>query len=247
MANPGGNYPGREIFLGSLVTGEPAFAYFGSGRSSGSQARYATPFIERESAVRIAPTDSKEKFDPFRHYQAIRIQPETGLVVVSNSQAPVDAAYEAYWLGPRVERQPRAFVQNILALLGPEYDNKEKPTSRILGVMYRMDNNWFGTVGITDEVDQSEELTFKIHPGHFRYLPTYNGDVDYRNFSRFNLGRTTEMTAQTAQDLADEIYGMSDYVDPKYGELRVWCVAGVNNGKGPGGWEIARTNRYPVE
>jgi len=27
MANPGGNYPGRQIFVGALKSGFPAFAY----------------------------------------------------------------------------------------------------------------------------------------------------------------------------------------------------------------------------
>ena len=51
-------------------------------------------------------------------------------------------------------------------------------------------------------------------------------------------------SATNPKDLADEIYGMSDYIDPKHGELRVAVVAGIDNGNGPGGWNIAIRNRH---
>jgi hypothetical protein len=60
MPNPAGDYPGRQIFLGLLKSGEPAFAYFGSGRSPGSQQRYATKFLPEESSIRIRPLDPNE-------------------------------------------------------------------------------------------------------------------------------------------------------------------------------------------
>ncbi|KHO48014.1 MAG: hypothetical protein QT00_C0001G0026 [archaeon GW2011_AR5] len=251
MANPAGNYPGRQIFLGTLSTGHPAFAYFGSGRSAGSQGRYATDFIEGENSIRINPTDAKEKFDPFRHYQAVRIQPSTGLLVVSNSQAPVDAVYEAYWLGHKVKRSPHFFVSGLLRQLGPEYDSEEKPTSRIVGVAYNDGSGWLQMLGITDKVGEAVETSpFATEPGVLRFVPTYDGNVDYKNFDPVKLkvgGTNFASMSRSPQELAEEIYEMSDYVDPKYGELRVWCVAGVQNGNGPGGWELGRRNRHEVE
>jgi IMP cyclohydrolase len=251
MANPAGNYPGRQIFLGTLATGEPAFAYFGSGRSAGSQKRYASPFIEGENAVRIKPVDPKEKFDPFRHYQAVKINPETGLVVLSNSQAPVDAVYEYYWLAPKVGREDNLYLQHLLEAIGPEYDSKDKPTSRILGVKFRNPlfmRGWESHLGITDQMYRGSQVAFDENPGLFYFVPTYDGKVEYANFDRNNLGvDAVELDATTAQELADEIYESSDYADLKYGELRVWCVAGVQNGNGPGGWEIARRNRFSIE
>src|SRR3989338_5844389 len=94
MSNPAGNYPGRQIFVGALESGEEAFVYFCSGRSKGSQARFASSFLPGENAVRIRPIDPKEPFDKFRHYQAIKIDPKTETAVISNSQAPVDAVLE---------------------------------------------------------------------------------------------------------------------------------------------------------
>lgn len=118
MGNPGGKYPGRQIFVGGLKSGLPAFAYFGSGRSAQSRGRYATPFLEDENAIRIKPVDRTEPFDPFRHYQAVRIDRETGLVVVSNSQAPQDPLSEAFRLMPKEERAETCFLKNLLAAIG---------------------------------------------------------------------------------------------------------------------------------
>lgn len=253
MPNPGGNYPGRQIFLGRAKTGQPAFAYFGSGRSTGSQSRYATRFIEGESAVRIRPTNPAEKFDPFRHYQAVRIDPETGLLVVSNSQAPMDAVFEAYKFMPDEEKLSyfSDFLRDLLRVIGPEYDSREKPTPRIVGVVSPTDSECVEILGITAQ--RGSAFTVRCYPqlpdGTLLYVQTYNGDVDYDRMDIVPLGhlRTLFKTdAETAEQLANEIFDISDYVDPKYGELRVWCVAGIKNGKGPGGWELARRNRHGV-
>ena len=141
MANPGGDYPGRQIFLGGLKSGHPAFVYFVSGRSKASQSRYATPFDESERAVRIKPTDTKEPFDPFRHYQAVRIELETGLLLVSNSQAPNDMLVESYRFIPAGEINPYnyrlhpRYMKSVLELAGSEHDSIEKPTPRIAGMV----------------------------------------------------------------------------------------------------------------
>ena len=132
MSNPAGNYPGRQIFVGALESGEPAFAYFVSGRSAGSQGRYISPFLPQENAVRIKPINPNEKFDQFRHYQAVKIDLETGTLVVSNSQAPVDATLEAFVYKGKESAEAieyKEFLQRLLVAIGPEYDSKEKPTS----------------------------------------------------------------------------------------------------------------------
>lgn len=250
MANPGGNYPGRQIFLGGLRDGSPAFAYFGSGRSAPSQARYATPFIEAEGAVRIKPVSPHERFDPFRHYQAVLIDPATGLIVVSNSQAPVDAAVEAYTLGSETKGSIN-FLKRLLAVIGPEYDNREKPTPRIVGVIVSdYDGRPLNILGITTRRGMAHQTVFRPENGTLAFLQTYDGNVEYRSFNQLLLSRGDtlyETSAATAQELADELYETSDYIDERYGELRVWCVAGVRNGRGPGGWEIRRRNRHTTQ
>ena len=247
MANPCGNYPGRQIFLGRLSTGEPAFAYFGSGRSKGSQERFAAPYDPVENSIRIKPIDPKTPFDPFRHYQAIRIDPKTGIAVVSNSQAPVDAIFEYYTLGDAAN-SGHVFVGDLLTVIGPEWDSKEKPTSRIVGVVLPGPEDVKMDLAVTTVRNASRHVRDYPNPGKLMWVSTYDGNVEYSNFDPGNLGFAySETGAKTAADLANEIYDISNYIDPKYGELRVWCVAGVRNGNGPGGWELARKNRHNSE
>ena len=247
MPNPAGDYPGRQIFLGALKSGEPAFAYFGSGRSPGSQQRYATKFIPGESSIRIRPLDPNEPFDQFRHYQAVRIDPKTGLAVVSNSQSPVDAVYEAYLFMTDEQKATRRFLEKLLKDIWPEYDNPknpEKSTSRIVGVIFPTNEGLRNVLGITTKPDSAAEQTFTAVEGELCWVSTYDGKIDYSNFDMARFPGTFKTSAKGAQELADEIHGMSDHIDPKYGELRVWTVAGVRNGNGPGGWDIARRNRH---
>src|SRR3989339_15460 len=215
MANPGGNYPGRQIFLGSLITGEDAFAYFGSGRSAASQARYATNFIPGENSVRIKPTSPDEKFDPFRHYQAVRIDPESGLAVISNSQAPVDALVEAYkfipewegWAATSEEWYTGAenFAEILLHLIGPEYDNRLKPTSRVVGIIRPLEIGTVYIIGNTSHLNTSRAISFQPESGEFRWVSTYDGEVDYSNFDPSKLGDTHFATAaRSARELTNE-------------------------------------------
>ena len=250
MANPAGNYPGRQIFLGGL-DGRPAFVYLVTGRSDSSKQRYATSFIESESAIRIKPIKEDEPFDPFRHYQAVRIDPKTGLLVVSNSQAPNDAVFEAYSFMTDEEKLGDNYLARLIAAIGPEYDNKEKPTSRIVGVTFPLEEVDFASVlAITAKRGDGQQLNFRMpYTNLLIWVPTYNGDLAYRNFDPFILTeKKTEFhpSAKTAEELANEIYEISDYADPVYGDLRVCSVAGIRNGNGSGGWELARKNRHNV-
>ncbi len=238
MPNPGGNYPGRQIFLGQQAEGLPAFMYFVSGRSPASQQRYAT-FVADENAVRIKPLNRGEKFDPFRHYQAVRIDDETGLLLVSNSQAPNDALFETYKFREDISSN---YMERLLAVIGPEYDNKEKPTPRITGIISPRHGKAMNILGITTVRENARCLPFTSSDGIFTYVQTYNGNVDYSAYNHsFDQIR---ITATTPQQLAEELYKMSDYVDDKYGDLRVCTVAGV---KYPGGWDIAIKNRFSME
>ncbi len=246
MANPGGNYPGRQIWLGSL-DGKPAFAYLVTGRSDASKSRYATPYLEDQNTIRMERVDSKEPFDIFRHYQAVRIDPKTGLLLVSNNQACVDPVFESYLCNGIRQETPAIRTEKILAAIGPEYDSKEKPTSRVIGVIMPENDDSEALLGITTQEDSSHIFPFYPTIGTgFAFVQTYDGNVDYKNFGpEFPWSSTFDMPQVTsAGELALELYEMSDYIDIKYGDLRVCAVAGVRNGNGPGGWEIARKNRF---
>ena len=253
MPNPGGNYPGRQIAMGA-IEGKPAFAYFVSGRSEKSQKRYATPFLYPEHAIRINPLDMNEKFDQFRHYQAVRIDPETGLLLVSNSQAPNDAIFEAYKFKNMTKEDPFFRAAIILSSIGPEYDNKQKPTARVLGICDPSDiEDGEFDMFLQTKRPYGHQIGFgmnTIADGRMHFVQTYDGNVDYGDFDYtmfVDHKSAFDTSAKTPQDLAEEIYGSSDYIDPTYGVLRVSCIAGVRNGNGPGGWEIAIKNRYRVD
>jgi len=252
MANPSGNYPGRQIFLGGLKSGCPAFVYFGSGRSDLSKKRYVQD-IEDGQAMRINPLNPNEKVDIFRHYQAVRIDPRTGLIVVSNSQAPNDAVFEAYMYMDEGEKLSGGFLRNIMELIGPEYDDRKIsadgvvtidktkiPTPRVIGVMFPDNSGAFHyTPMFTPKMDLSLGLTHAVQfNGMLEFIQTYNGDVDYKPFDYAHTARVFETEASTAEQLANELYEISDYEDSEYGILRVWSLAGVRNGDGPGGWDI---------
>jgi len=259
MVNPGGNYPGRQIGVGRLKDELPAFTYLVTGRSKGSQERYASLPIESPSGVsiRIKSINPEEPFDQFRHYRAVVVDPETGFVLITNNEAMVVPAYEALRFCRKVrDERPAHRIRDMLSSQGPEYDSKEKPTPRIIGAIYP-DLRMLGNVeidaclGITTKPDDATMLFWPLgsgEQGRIKLVQTYNGDIDYKSFDPTIL-RKSELIfypdSLKPQDLAEELYATTNYTDPKYGDLRACVVAGVKNGNGLGGWEIARKNRYP--
>jgi hypothetical protein len=258
MVNPGGNYPGRQIMMGGLINGLPAFIYFGSGRSKPSKERY----VQDEAdglAYRMKPLNSQESFDRFRHYEAVLVDPKTGLLVVSNSQSPDDAVFMEYMYMTEEEKITGDWLRSLMEVIGPEPDNRtiddsgnvsidesKDPTPRVIAVMFRLRSGKYMftpvftprkgfAYGLTEEVEYDGELKFK---------QTYDGSVDpYRPFDyrrasreRNNVFRTR---ATTVLELVNEVHECSSYVDPKFGELGSWTLGGVLNGNGPGGWDMA--------
>lgn len=249
MSNPAGDYPGMQIFVGTLGSGEPAFAYFISGRAKESQERYAS-HARGQSVVKIKPLNPRKLFDKFRHYNAVKIDSETGTLVVGNNEGPINLALE-YFSHMKDKKEAMENLQRMLGSSGPEQDGKSTP--RILGVIRpdSKDKPDYG-VSLLAITDRSNYATVKDFPrklGEFHWVSTFNGDVEYRNFNAYDLGdqkHVIDTDANGSKELADEIFKMSDYVDGKYGELRVCAIAGVRTRKGPGGWDIAVRNRHKV-
>ncbi|MBI4162107.1 MAG: hypothetical protein HY513_00360 [Candidatus Aenigmarchaeota archaeon] len=154
------------------------------------------------------------------------------------------------------ERKSATLLWNVLRSAGPEYDNEDRPkcTSRITGVMFPIDGKWRQALGVVTKRNDPMAVAVGArdiaYDGKFHWVPTYDGNVDYANFpdpQRVQRGETVfEFKAETPQGLADELFDMTDYKDPKYGLLRVCTIAGVRNGKGPGGWDFAVQNRHDI-
>ncbi len=143
------------------------------------------------------------------------------------------------------------FLPRCLKFIGPENDSKENPTPRIAAAIFPLVDQkclFSYNIGIVTQTRLVHDIDILSNNGNLQYVQTYDGNVDYGPFNASLLFKSRiQVEAITAQQLADEIYDMSDYVDPKYGDLRVWCVAGVRDGNELGGWEIARRNRHQVE
>ena len=247
MPNPAGAYPGMQIFAGAIKSRESAFAYFLSGRSPESQQRYAS-HARGQSIVKIKPLNPRKLFDKFRHYNAVKIDSETGTLVVGNNEGPINLALEAF--SHKDDRKEAIeYLQRMLGASGHEHD--EKSTPRIIGVV-RPDNPnkpdyGVSVLAITDRPNYAAVKEFPGEPGRFHWVSTFNGEIDYKTFNAYDLGNPThviDLNATSSQELADEIFEMSDYNDDKYGELRVCAIAGVRTRKGPGGWNIAIRNRH---
>ncbi|MBI4018463.1 MAG: hypothetical protein HY368_02540, partial [Candidatus Aenigmarchaeota archaeon] len=237
--NPGGEYPGRQIFAGALRTGEPAFAYFGSGRSPESQERLAVLAADALS-VSIRPL-RQVPHDKYRHYDAVKIDSETGAAVVSNSQKPLAEAFEACARFAKSGQSSNELQQTLLKILkaiGPEDD--ERRTPRILGAV--LPNKNLNALAFASE-SETVCITFPAKPGEFLFVQTYNGiAAGPFDASMLRIGRTVFRTnAANAEQLSVDIYEASDYEDARHGELRVWCAAGV---KGDSGWDLKIINKH---
>ena len=93
MNNPIGPYPGRQIFLGKTIKGDPCFAYLITGRSPESRQRKA---VRVDDVIRIGPLGD-QAYDPLRHYNAVKFDRGSGVLSVSNG-IQTDAGFEMYKL-----------------------------------------------------------------------------------------------------------------------------------------------------
>lgn len=250
MSNPAGNYPGRQIFVGQLANGQDAFCLFASGRSEQSKMRYAKESLSEDSSVRILPTVVKDYGRAWKdYYHAVRVHPESGLLVVSNSQAPMDSIMEVF-THSQLEERNLSLLAEILMGLGPEYDNPNtaKRTPRIIGIFYPSTNGFARGIGISHARAKGKAVDVSTQPkGKLAWISTYNGSVDYQPYDPTTWSASTfsfTTPATTAHELANEVFDMSNYIDEKYGDLRVLAIAGVRTGKGVGGWEFGIRNRF---
>ena len=182
--NPAGPYPGVQIFIGS-VEGDPAFAYLVNGRAEESRQRYVSPSMDWDNALRIKPIGNI-KHDRFRHYRPVVVDPDTGLAVVSNSRAPIDALFDAYKYRTDEERLQGKYLKELLTGMGPEFDSRK--TSRIVGVVFpvRGGRDFAAVLGITPEMGKAyqrtiEDVTKLPQDSNFVWVASYSDENDCVN------------------------------------------------------------------
>ena len=238
MNNPNGPYPGRQLFLGLTVDGDPCLAYLVTGRSPQSRERIAVPIKNR---VRIGPIDNAE-YDPLRHYLAVEYDNNTGIAVVSNG-IQTEAIFETYRLLHNTQSMPNPdYMGKLLDGAGAEPDSYRTP--RIAGTITSRTNgdNPVYVIGIK-LYDQPAKI-FQLEPkrGTMIGIPTYGGDLD--NPEPFNPNSSLpklELKAGTAKELAQYLFDLSN-VSYKGDDIRV-CSVGGTYSRTIHMWELAVVNK----
>ncbi len=129
-------YLGRVLGLVISYENFDGFAFKFGGRSKLSKDREFVRYENRGTVqFRSEPLDKNESFDTNRHYVAVMVDKETGLLIVSNGYH-TENIFNAYM---NSDRHTEAILRDILDKLGPE-DDKLKDgtpvnTPRIAGVI----------------------------------------------------------------------------------------------------------------
>src|SRR5271157_1431843 len=126
--NPNGPYPGRQLFLGMTMTGNPAVAYLVTGRSPASRERKASAL---DNGIIIGPLGN-QSYDPLRHYTGVKYDNASGVMAVSNG-IQTEAIFETYKLLFNTNSIPaKDFLEKLLDGAGAEPDSYHTP--RIAGM-----------------------------------------------------------------------------------------------------------------
>jgi IMP cyclohydrolase len=237
MPNPNGPYPGRQLFIGRTVDGNPAFMYLVTGRSPQSRERRATPV---ENGIVIGPIGD-QSYDPLRHYTGVKYDDGTGIAVISNG-IQTEAIFEVFRLLFNVGTPPTEdFMAGLLDGARAEPDGLHTP--RIAGVITGGDDvATVYIIGIVRHDIPAKVFKVRAEPGTLVGIATYQGALD--NPEPFNPDSQLpqlQITGNTARELAEYLYDLSlaEYAGD---DIRVCSVGGIrdNNGK----WQIATVNRH---
>jgi len=238
MSNPNGPYPGRQLFLGLSVDGQPAFVYLVTGRNPQSRERRA---VRIDDGVRIGPLGQTE-YDPLRHYTAVRVDGLSGIVAVSNG-IQTDAVFETYRLLFNTDSAPaRGYMKKILDGAGAEPDSYHTP--RIAGaITYRHTAaEAVLMIGIKTEGAPASTFRVKAEPGTLVGVSTYRGDMESpQAFDASSELPRLPFTGRTAQDLAEHVYQISEATYQGQ-DIRVCCVGGVCPREGT--WSLHVENQH---
>lgn len=247
-------YPGRGILVGNSDH-NPAFGYFVTVRTPKYRGR-KLEFVEAENAYRTLPF-KKEDFDPLLHYRAVTMDKDTGLLLVSNSEAPVDPLMEHY-KKLLVEDDAERLTQTdkILGSIGTEPDDLKTP--RIICLIYPQTHEVlhvfghlraFNHLGIVtkDGTDSSISVySGDEMPNAFFPLTTYTGNLDTPqpfDAKLFAWKNAVAIDSTTPEQMVEEIYE-GIYADTPKGDLRVCAIAGIYSGDM---WKIEKKNRFNTQ
>jgi len=239
MNNPNGPYPGRQVFIGLTAQKKPAFAYLVTGRSPQSRERKATAV---ENGVIMGPTGD-EPYDWLRHYTAVKYDNDIGLVAVSNG-IQTDAIFETYRLLYHCGTPPdESYLGKIMDGAGYEPDSLHTP--RVAGLVTNSADESAPVYILSIVTDSPPARTYDIRPepGTLAGVSTYRGDL--ANPEAFDItGKppVIELKAETPEDIADYIYGISEAFN-QGDDIRVCAIGGVRSDDNLT-WNLAMINRH---
>ncbi len=237
MINPNGPYPGRQLFIGTTLTGNPAVVYLVTGRSPASRERKATPV---DSGVIIGPIGN-QPYDALRHYTAVKHDGVSGVMAVSNG-IQTEAVFETYRLLYNTNSIPaKDFMEKLLDGAQAEPDSMHTP--RIAGVITgTAANQPVFIVGIKRHDMPAKAFQVETEPGTLYGISTYNGSLENPEGSipASGLARI-EFNGKTAIELAEHLFEISKAAY-NGDDIRVCAVGGVR-ADDKHTWQIAMRNR----
>jgi IMP cyclohydrolase len=237
MKNPNGPYPGRQLFLGQTVKGQPAFAYLVTGRSPQSRERKAT---YKDNSIIMGPIGNAA-YDPLRHYTAVKYDNSSGIIAVSNG-IQTEAIYETYRLLYNVKSAPvKGYIKKIMD--GANYEPDSLKTPRIAGVITnKADTNapvYIISIKTADQPAFTWQVTPK--PGTLTGVATYYGNMENPGAFKADEGLPeVKCDAAAPQEIAEFIYNISA-VTYQGDDIRVCAIGGIRTDNT---WKVALINRH---
>ena len=237
MMNPNGPYPGRQLFIGMTMSGNPAVVYLVTGRSPASRERKATP---GDNGVIIGPIGN-QPYDALRHYTGVKYDKVSGVMAVSNG-IQTDAVFETYRLLYNTNSIPtKDFMEKLLDGAQAEPDSMHTP--RIAGVITgASDTRPVFIVGIKRH-DMAAK-SFQVEPalGRLYGISTYKGSLENpEGFDPTSGLAGIEFKGKTAIELAENLFEISKAAY-NGDDIRVCAVGGVR-ADDKHTWQVAMRNR----
>jgi IMP cyclohydrolase len=234
--NPNGPYPGRQLFIGMTLNGNPAVAYLVTGRSPASRERKASPL---DNGIIIGPLGN-QPYDPLRHYTGLKYDNVSGIMAVSNG-IQTEAIFETYKLLFNTNSMPaKDYMETILEGAQAEPDSLHTP--RIAGIVTNGANNqpvFF--VGIKRLDVPARSVQVESVPGALSGLSTYKGSLENPEPNDPNAMAKIEFKGKTAIELAEHLFEISKAAY-NGDDIRV-CAVGAIRGEDKHTWQVAVRNR----